>query len=155
LWRALRTLKALQAEAAAPQAEPARPQPEATPDPAPARSPESPKEPETRGNPREARADAASTADAMADPATPSKAAPASDATHRCAQDAHYHAPGRPDASPGTPIEPEGRGNPGETTSFDALRAAARPASSAGACAGRHERAVNLFGGRRPAVAVD
>jgi hypothetical protein len=138
LWRALRTLKALQA---------ARAQPEATPDPASDQSPDSPKEPETRGNPQEARADAASTADAMADPATPSEAAPASDATHRCAPDAHHDAPGRPNASPGTPIEPEGRGNPGETSSFDALRAAARPASSAGAWAGRHQRAVNLFRG--------
>jgi hypothetical protein len=121
LWRALRTLKALQAEQAA------RPQPEATPDPAPDPSPEAPKEPEARENPGQARAGAAPTPDRVADPA-PSEAAPASDAIHGRAPDARRDAPDRFHASPGSPIEPEGRTNPGETTSLDAHGSAARAA---------------------------
>jgi hypothetical protein len=120
LWRALRTLKALQAEQAA------RPQPEATPDPAPDPSPEPPKESEARENPGQARA-GAPTPDRVADP-TPSEAAPASDATRR-APDARRDAPDRRNhASPGSPIEPEGRTNPGEATSLDVHGSAARAA---------------------------
>ena len=128
LWRALRTLKALQAEQAA------RPQPEATPDPAPDPSPASPKEPEARANPgqargipRESRADAAPTPATVAHPTPLPEAAPASDATRR-APDAHHNAPDRPPASPGTPIEPKGRRSPGEMASFDARGPAARAA---------------------------
>jgi hypothetical protein len=129
LWRALRTLKALQAEAAVPQAE-------ATPDPASDPSSASPKEPEARGNPgqargnpRQARFGAASTPGTQAAPASPlPEGAPAADVTHARAPDAHHDAPDRPNhASSGTPIEPEGRTNPGET-GFDAHRSAARAA---------------------------
>jgi hypothetical protein len=120
LFRTLRTLHALQGEAAAPSRR-ARPQPEATPDAAPVRSPELPNNPEARGNPGQARA-AAPTPDAVAEPATPSEDAPAAPATRR-APDARHEAPDR-HASSGTPIGPEGRTNPGETTGFDAHRAA-------------------------------
>jgi hypothetical protein len=134
LWRALRTLKALQAEAAEAPSRRARQQPEAS-DPVPDPSPESPDEPEARGNPGEShgdaratRARAASTPNTVADPATPSEAAPASE-THGRAEDAHHDAPDhRNHASPGTPIGPEGRTNPGDTTSLGAHRPAARAA---------------------------
>jgi hypothetical protein len=118
LFRTLRTLEALQAEATPSRR--TRPQPEATPDPAPVPSPELPNNPEARGNPGQARA-AAPTPDTAADPATPPKDAPAAAATQR-APDAHA-APDR-HASSGTPIGPEGRTNPGETSSFDAHSAA-------------------------------
>jgi hypothetical protein len=129
-WRALRTLKALQTEQAA------RPQPEADlSDPAPDPSPESPNQPEARGNPGQTRGDprepgagAAPAPDRAADPITPSEAAPASDATHGRAPEAGHVAPDHPNASPGTPSEPEGRTNPGETTRFDAHGSAARAA---------------------------
>jgi hypothetical protein len=96
LWRALRTLKALQAEQA--QATPSR-----------------------RARPQ-----------SEADPARAARTVVPG---------------GRAALSSKPPIEPKGRTNPGETACFDAPGAAARPASSAGACAGRHERAVNTFGG--------
>jgi hypothetical protein len=125
LFRTLRTLEALQAEAGkAMPSRRTRPQPEAAPDPTPASSTESPDEPEargnpggSRGNPREARA--ASPSDAAADPAKPREDAPAAAAT-RHAPDPHHAAPDRLHASSGTPIGPEGRTNPGETTRFDA-----------------------------------
>jgi hypothetical protein len=136
LWRALRTLKTLQAEPAA------RPQPEAS-DPAPNPSPEAPKAPEARenagqarGNRRAGRAGAAPRPDTM-DPATPSEAAPASDAIRGRAPDARHAGPDRPDASPGIPIEPDGRANPGETTGFHArgrpLAQRHRPVAAPGA----------------------
>jgi hypothetical protein len=112
LWRALRTLKALQAEQAA------RPQPEVDlPDPTPDPSHKLPNQPEARGNPGQARADAASTPDAVADPARPlPEDAPAPDATHGPAPEARHDAPGGPNhAPPRAPIEPKTRTNPGET----------------------------------------
>jgi hypothetical protein len=132
LFRTLRTLKALQAEAVPERALGALPN-----------------QPEARTDPRDARAEAASTpASPVPDPIISlAKTAPAVDAAADPAPAARTAAPGnRAAASSEPPIELEGRGNPGETSSFHALRAAARPASSAGACASRHERAVNLFG---------
>jgi hypothetical protein len=146
LWRALRTLKALQAEARAIGVHDR--------DPAEHAPRRQPNEPEARTKPRS--------------PATPPAAeqeacngrgaslAPALDAAADPARAARTVAPGgRAALSLKTPIEPKDRTNPGETASFDALGAAARPASSAGAWASRHEGAVNPFCGRRPAVAVD
>jgi hypothetical protein len=122
LFRTLRTLRALKIEAGqeATPSRPTRPQPEATTDPAPDPLPN---KPEARGNPGKARA-AASTSDPAADPATPPEDAPAADATHRRAPDAHEAPDPRTHASSGTPIGPEGRPNPGETTRSDAHSAA-------------------------------
>jgi hypothetical protein len=127
LWRALRTLKALQADQAA------RPQPETDlRDPAPDPSPESPIKPNARANAGDSRADAASTpaTSPVPDPAAASaEPAPALDAAANRAPAARTAAPGdRAPASSDMPIEPNGRTNPGEATGFDARGPAARAA---------------------------
>jgi hypothetical protein len=120
LFRTLRTLKALQAEAAH-EAAPRRPAP-AQLEVAPERTVlGQPSKPEAPGNPQDSRADADSP---TADPATAS-----ADPTPNRSTDAPG---GRLPVFLGTPIEPKGCTNPGETGSSDASR---------------HERAVNLFRG--------
>jgi hypothetical protein len=134
LSRALRTLKALQAEAQ--EVAPSRPRLVAAELPAAL-----PNKPKARGNPRDSRAEAAfAAALPVPDPAAPlPEIAPALDAAAGPALDPRTDAPGcRAPVRSKTPIEPKVRTNPGEPTSFGALRTAARPASSAGACAGRH-----------------
>jgi hypothetical protein len=113
LWRALRTLKALQAEATA-----ARDQDTAAQD-APEHAPlRQPNEPETRAIAGDSRTDAASI-----------PAAPAPDAAADAVPPARGAAPGdRAAASSEMPIEPDGRTNAGEMAGFDARGPAARAA---------------------------
>jgi hypothetical protein len=113
--RALRTLKALQAEA------------NATPDRDAAERAQGaqPNEPETRAHTGDSRAEAASIPALAPHPATPlANTAPALDVPA-----VRTAAPGdRAAASSQMPIEPNGRTNPGEATGFDARGPAARAA---------------------------
>ena len=131
LWRSLRTLKALQAEARAigvHDRDPAEHAPRRQPN-----EPEARTKPRSPATPPAAEQEACNGRGASLAPALPPDPA----------RPARTVVPGRRAAlSPKTPIEPKVRTNPGETASFYALGAAARPASSAGACASRHEGAV-------------
>jgi hypothetical protein len=123
LWRSLRTLKALQAEAGA-GAAPGQ-------DAAEHRRGALPNQPEARDNAGESRGEAASTtASAVPVLATPlPETAPALDTAADPGSAARTAAPGdRAATSPGSPIEPEVRTNPGEATGCDAHRSAARAA---------------------------
>jgi hypothetical protein len=123
LWRSLRTLKALQAEARA-SAAPDQ-------DAAEHRRGALPNQPEARDNAGESRGEAASTtASAVPVLATPlPETAPALDTAADPGSAARTAAPGdRAAASSEIPIEPEVRTNPGEAAGFDARGPAARAA---------------------------
>jgi hypothetical protein len=123
LWRALRTLKALQAEARA-SAAPDQ-------DAAEHRRGALPNQPEARDNAGESRGEAASTtASPVTVLATPlPDTAPARDAAADAVPAARIAAPGdRAAASSAMPIEPNGSTNPGEAAGFGARGPAARAA---------------------------
>jgi hypothetical protein len=127
LWRALRTLKALQADAAAPQAEirgVARPAPEA-------RAPEPPIEPETRGKPGGScpagdRTDAGTADPAAAAARLPHRPRPTAGESASCAQaNEARRREGPPGAAP-RPLAPEIVELVGNTASLLAGTALAR-----------------------------